>query len=392
MRKFNAMKSVLGALAGAAAMVWLTASVLGQAPVISSFGKNGELVCTNLQPGSTASVKCASFVLGPWTNSSPGLDAVMADTNGTIRVNVPLLSVSGSMFYRVLGTPLSTNPPAPAGMVLIPAGPFTMGDTLDGDTYAQPVHTVQVSAFYMDKYEVTKALWDEVREWANTNGYDLGTIGSGKASNHPVQMVNWYDVVKWCNARSEKAGLVPAYYTDAAQVTPYRTGQTNVQNDWVKWNVGFRLPTEAEWEKAARGGASSQRFSWGNTISWSQANYYANPAAFPYDVNSTNGYHPAFDDGVSPYTSPVGYFSPSGYGLCDMAGNVVEWCWDWYGLYESAPQTDPRGAASGSHRVVRGGVWYGDASYCRSAQRGGYYPTYQYYGFVGFRPVLAPGW
>jgi formylglycine-generating enzyme required for sulfatase activity len=88
-----------------------------------------------------------------------------------------------------------------------------------------------------------------------------------------VVVVDWYDVVKWCNARSEMEGRTPAYYTSAEQTTVYRSGQTDVDNAWVNWTAGYRLPTEAESEKAARGGASGQRFPWGDTISWGQANY-----------------------------------------------------------------------------------------------------------------------
>jgi formylglycine-generating enzyme required for sulfatase activity len=82
-----------------------------------------------------------------------------------------------------------------------------------------------------------------------------------------VKAVDWYDCVKWCNARSELEGRIPAYYTDAMQTTVYRTGRWDVDNSSVNWNAGYRLPTEAEWEKTARGGASGQRFPWGNTIS-----------------------------------------------------------------------------------------------------------------------------
>ena len=363
-----------------------TVAALGQ-PVITSFSANGVLACSNLAPGSVAVVEWASSVAGPWTNNWAGLEAVTADANGTIQVSMP-------MFYRVRGT---TNNFVPSGMALIPAGPFVMGDTFgEGYSGELPLHTNQISAFYLDKFEVTKALWDGVYNWAITHGYsfDYGTA-QGKATNHPAHTVTWYDAVKWCNARSEQEGRTPAYYINVAQTTVYRTGQTSVQNDWVKWSSGYQLPTEAEWEKAARGGVSGQRFPWGNTISWGQANYYAHPLSaggYAYDLNATSGWNPAWTGGGYPYTTTVGTFAANGYGLYDMAGNVWEWCWDWYDgtYYTSSPGTDPRGPVSGSFRVNRGGGWNYFASLCRAANR--YYddPVNGYNG-IGFRSALPAG-
>jgi formylglycine-generating enzyme required for sulfatase activity len=347
------------------------------------------------------------------TNPGGLLVRVSVSTNGGLSYTLPATNFSGDIGPGITGganklivwdaardwpDKFSTNVffrLAASDMVLIPAGSFTMGNCMDpseGWSDELPLHTVYVSAFYMDRYEVTKALWDEVYQWAITHGYTFDNAGSGKAATHPVQSIDWYDCVKWCNARSEKEGRVPAYYTSAAQTTPYRTGQIDVQTNWVNWSSGYRLPTEAEWEKAARGGASGHRFPWSDadTITHSRANYYSD-ASYSYDVSPTRGYHPTFNDGIYPYTSPVGYFAANGYGLYDMAGNVWEWCWDWLGSYSSGSQTDPRGPGSGSGRVFRGGSWVYRAIDCRTAGRGYYsYPS-DWYNFIGFRSVLPPG-
>lgn len=394
------LKSVFMVAAGALGLVLEADSALGQTTTITFFGRNGELVCTNLPPSSTASVVWSSSVLGPWTNACTGLDAVVVNSNGTIRVNVPTITGGGPVFYRVRGTAPATNT-VPAGMVSIPAGSFVMGDAFGdwpksmGTNIELPDHTVYVSAFYMDKYEVTKALWDEVRDWANAHGYDLGTAGLGKAPNHPVNSVNWYQAVKWCNARSEKEGLVPAYYTDSSHSTVYRTGVEALVSECVIWGSGYRLPTEAEWEKAARGGLEAKRYSWGDTINQTQANYQAHPLAdggYAYDVNPTTGFHPTFV-GDWPYTSPVGYFDPNGYGLYDMVGNVLEWTWDRYALYELGAQTDPRGPPPSpdyKYRMTRGGSWLTVALTCRTSYRPVANPA-DAGGTQGFRTVLAPG-
>ncbi len=273
-------------------------------------------------------------------------------------------------------------------MVQIPAGEFVMGNTFN--RFNPFVRTVYVGEFYVDKYEVTKALWDEVYQWATSHEYKFDNRGVGKDLNHPVYGMNWYDMVKWCNARSEKEGYVPSYYTDTSLSIPYRTGNIDTKNNWVKWDAGYRLPTEAEWEKAARGGLNGKRFPWGDTISHSQANYFSSATLF-YDISPTRGLHPKFKSGIYPYTNPVGYFAPNGYGLYDVTGNVWEWCWDWYVEinFDSSPANNPRGPTTGKGRTLRGGSLGGDAWGNGVGFRNGDGPYTMTYSEVGFRTVLS---
>jgi formylglycine-generating enzyme required for sulfatase activity len=366
------MKTTLRPLFVALALIAGVHSTLAQYPVITSFSQNGVLICSNLNPDSVAAVQWASSPTGPWQTNWDALVAITVASNKSIQVSVP-------MFYRVVG--VAATDQAPPGMGLIPAGSFTMGNSLgDVDITDAATVTVNVSAFYMDLNLVTSNQWRSVYAYATNHGYTLYR-GLGKAADHPVQSVDWFDCVKWCNARSQQAGVTPVYYTDAGLTQVFTNGDngTTVYPNWAA--KGYRLPTEAEWEKAARGGLSGQRFPWGptNSISQSLANYFSAPAFDSFDLGPS-GYNTNFNKGGTPYTSPVGSFAPNGYGLFDMAGNVNEWCWDWYAgpAYPAGSPylggTDPRGPASGTERIMRGGSWIDRASLARCAYRYHYLP------------------
>ena len=275
----------------------------------------------------------------------------------------------------------SPAPAPPSGMVLIPAGAFRMGDPYaEGEEKERPVHTVYVTAFFMDRYEVTSNLWNEVYTWAIANGYGFDNAGTAWGTNHPIHTVNWYDCAKWSNARSQKEGLTPCYYMSSAMTTIWTNGQTNINFDCVNWAAdGYRLPTEAEWEKAARGGLTGHHFPWPSKggsytghIDGCKANYLG--SGDPYDNATTPvGY---YDGNQTTNGVPCGVDMANGYGLYDMAGNVFEWCWDWErgDWYKESSATDPDTSGppsrwSGS-RVLRGGAFDWSAFYHRSAMRG----------------------
>jgi len=256
----------------------------------------------------------------------------------------------------------------------VPGGILQQGGAVtpevgEGFTDECPAHFVPLGAFYIENVEVTKALWDSVREWALTNGYvDLPAGQAGYATNgpagvgHPVVMVSWHDTVKWCNARSEQEGLTPVYYADAAHSFPYRSGTyllnaTNVKGD----ATGYRLPTESQWEWAARGGLTGAYYPWGGWGGW-HADH----------VTSTQAQY------ASQGTAPAGAPAPNGYLLYDMAGNAAEWCGDWFddAYYASrapdawpADPTGPDTPPTAVLKTVRGGSWASPASDLRCSFR-----------------------
>lgn len=311
-----------------------------------------------------------------------------ADWNGQLVTNTKV---------RVTATD-STVPVAPAGMAYVPTGPFQMGDSFyEGQPDEQPLHNVNVSPFFIDKLEVSKELWTAVRSWGLAHGYTFGGNVFAAAGGHPVCNVSWYMAAAWCNARSEMEGLTPAYYSDDAQTAVVRMESAggSLNNSRVKWNAnGYRLPTEAEWEKAARGGLHGKRYPWGDGANGSNANY-------------ANSGDPFEDDGFAD-TTPSGYYNGSqtpagtdmanGYGLYDVAGNVWEWCWDYYGntYYGDSLANDPHGPDVPSNsilRIMRGGAYIHAPADMRCARRNGSdadgtgpYPRVG----TGFRTVRIP--
>jgi formylglycine-generating enzyme required for sulfatase activity len=254
-------------------------------------------------------------------------------------------------------------------LVLVAAGPFVMGDvTGEGEARERPAHKVDLDGFYIGKYEVTNAqyrrfrddpgyddpkIWpdgrpmpkDQIPYWSQANNHGGGTEGS---DNYPVIGVNWDGATAYCNWLSGKTGKK------------------------------YRLPTEAEWEKAARG-TDQRRFPWGNDIDHSYANYTGSQ---PFDtVREVGFYDGAEHGGVKTHSNA------SPYGAFDMAGNLQEWCQDWYArdYYTGSPLRNPKGPPPGAYRVVRGGSFFFEPFDLRTTARSGAWPSLQSFRMLGFR-------
>lgn len=296
----------------------------------------------------------------------------------------PAISVGGSPDLEKRSEPEQHRTRASAEgfrFVLVSGGTYERGNaSRDNDYGWSPVQKVTLGGYSMAVNLTTKAQWDAVRSWALKHGYTDLAAGDGRAGDHPVQSVNWHDVVKWCNAASEKDGLTPCY-----EIGGDILRQGTPDEVTCAWHAdGYRLPTEAEWEVAARGGLVGKRFPWGDTISHDQANYRCgSEAEMPFDKSGkVAGFHSRFAAIGEVCTSPVGSFPANGYGLFDMAGNVSQWCWDLWGHYGT--EADPRGPNIGALRVVRGGSWAGNALRAASAIRVVAFPS-QATTNIGFR-------
>jgi formylglycine-generating enzyme required for sulfatase activity len=241
----------------------------------------------------------------------------------------------------------SLEPALSPRMIRINGGSFFMGSNEGAFRSNERVHEVTVSSFLIGETEVTQELYSAVM---NQNPSYF------KGQNLPVDSVTWFDAVNFCNALSEMSGLAPAYSVEGSNVI------------WNRDSRGFRLPTETEWEYAARGGKSG-----GEILD--KAGYAGGDAAGEvgwYSVNSNRR------------PQPVKSKSPNLLGLYDMSGNVWEWCWDWYGDYPSDLVHDPVGISSGRNRVFRGGAWVTPANQLRVTFRVGNPPDSKAYS-VGFR-------
>jgi len=227
-------------------------------------------------------------------------------------------------------------------MVFVEGGSFMMGSNY-GDPDEKPEHGVRISSFLIGKCQVTQELWESVMR---------NNPSSLKGANRPVESVNWYDAIEFCDELSRKEGLTPCYRKEMIAKEGFFSRLVGVQEEVVICDFsanGYRLPTEAEWEYAARGGNKSKGYKYSGSN----------------DLDAVGWYNKNSGD----QTKDVSGKRPNELGIYDMSGNVWEWCWDWYGDYGSSSQTDPRGPNSGSARVFRGGSWINDAEFCRVAYR-----------------------
>ncbi len=252
------------------------------------------------------------------------------------------------------------------GFALIRGGAFQMGSPASEPERSpdETRHSVTVGDFYMAEAEVSQDSWQAV----------MGTNPSvTKGGSLPVTNITWYDAVRYCNRLSEDEGLEPCYRISGTTVA------------WNRAANGYRLPTEAEWEYAARAGSATP-FHFGDYVHNSDANCYN---AYGYN-NDASGNWVNGSDAYLRKTVAVGQYPANAYGLYNMHGNAAEWVWDWYGAYGTGEAADPTGPENGSAKIVRGGGWNDHPKHIRSAYRGAQPADIGLYS-IGVRPVRSAG-
>ena len=280
-------------------------------------------------------------------------------------------------------------------------------DFLLGENSQVDVVKRSLSSFKINRYETSYALWYKVRLWAEKHGYSFENIGQegsfgarGKSPSQvngyqPVTMINWHDAVVWCNALSEMNSLTPCY-TFKGEVLRDSRESAKCDLSVCDFNAdGYRLPTESEWEYAARktqsgmqrGDLASGQV---NALGKSDASIPGGEVAWTSD--NSNGTHLVGTAGTPfvPETPPSpGSGNPNGSGLFDMSGNVLEFCWDWFGPYAEVKKgTFYAGPSVGSSRVMRGGSWYPFTISAAAGERY-FYDANEAYNYFGFRVVAT---
>ena len=344
------------------------------------YGDHGEsfILTATVEPSNASNKKVT------WTTSNDSIATVdngrVTMTGSTVWESATITATSEDGGKTATCTVTVTQKPTAStadanGFVTISAGSMPL------NSYGS-YHVTLTKAYMICDHEVTQKEWQDVM--GSNPSYFQGEEADKKVAdgevqeNRPVEQASWYDAIAYCNKRSIKEGLTPCY---SVKVSGTEVDWANLKYDDIPteknidWNAavcdfsknGYRLPTKAEWEITARGGLTGNVF------------------AGTDDVDKLGDYA-WYADNSKMRTHEVKKKQPNGYGLYDMSGNVWEWCWDWFGPYAKGDAIDPTGFSSGTDRVLRGGSWYGETSYCRASDPYSSSPRRRN-SIVGFRLV-----